>query len=313
MKPLVSIVIPVYNGERYIKSAISSVLNQDYQHVELIVLDDGSKDNTLEIIEWYGNRFYWETHPNMGQADTLNKGWQLSNGEILSYLSADDLLKPNAVSTSIDYLQANSNVVLTYCDFDLIDPHSKPIRRVRPPSFNYYDMVVKITCPPGPGVFFHRNAFEAAGLWNSNLKQMPDWDYWLRLGLIGDFCHIPKTLAAFRVHDDSLSFAKGDSQKSNEPVAIISDYFERTDLPENIIAAKEEALSNAYLTSAQLHWRAGRIRVAAAYIVRAMSLFPRNFQSIKTFRLIFNALFNRIGHRLLWTLKKFPLKKHLSL
>ena len=304
IQPLVSIVIPVYNGAKYIKTAIDSILDQDYPNIELIVLDDGSEDNTLEIIKKYTNNFYWETHSNMGQANTLNKGWQISKGDILSYLSADDFLIPNAVSTSIKYLQSNPNIVLTYCDFDLIDPQSKIIRRVNPPDFNYYDMAVKIVCPPGPGVFFHRKAFEAAGPWNSDLKQMPDWDYWLRLGLVGNFLHISEPLAAFRVHNESLSFAKGDSSKSDEPVLIISDYFKKSDIPESIIIAKDEALSNAYLTSAQLHWRAGRFKVGVTYIIKALSLFPRNFLSLKTFRLIFNALFNRVGHRILWTLKR---------
>lgn len=72
---MVTIVIPVYNGEAYVASAIDSVLNQDYPDIELIVLDDGSTDNTRNILQQYGNAFYWETHANIGQARTLNKGW----------------------------------------------------------------------------------------------------------------------------------------------------------------------------------------------------------------------------------------------
>jgi glycosyltransferase involved in cell wall biosynthesis len=302
--PLVSIVIPVYNGEKYIQKAIDSVLNQSYSKIELIVLDDGSKDDTLNIIKKYNHLLYWETHSNMGQANTLNKGWQYAKGEILSYLSADDLLMSNAVSTSIKYLKLNPDVVLTYCDFNLIDPQSKIIRRVTPPNFNYYEMVVKIVCPPGPGVFFHRRAFEAAGLWKSDFRQMPDYDYWLRLGLLGNFFHIPELLAAFRVHDESQSYAKGDASKSDEPVRIISDYFQMPNIPESIIGAKNEALSNAYLTSAQLHWRAGRFKVGATNTKKALSLFPANFLTLKTFRLVANALFNRLGYRILWALKK---------
>jgi glycosyltransferase involved in cell wall biosynthesis len=300
----VSIIIPAYNHASYLDMAIQSVLYQDYDNIELIVLDDGSTDSTNSMLKKYTGQFYWESQRNMGQADTLNKGWQMSSGAILSYLSADDVLSKSAVSTSIRYLENYPDVVLTYCDFNLIDPQSKIIRRVTPPNFDYYDMVVKILCPPGPGVFFHRRAFEAAGLWNSNFRQMPDYDYWLRLGLLGNFFHIPELLAAFRVHDESQSYAKGDVRKSDEPVRIISDYFRMPNIPESIIGAKNEALSNAYLTSAQLHWRAGRFKVGATNIIKASSLFPANLLTLKTLRLIANALFNRLGYRILWAFRR---------
>ena len=303
IEPLVSIVLPVYNGEAYIEDAIKSILAQDYAKIELIVLDDGSKDGTLKIVEQYGDKFYWESHANMGQASTLNKGWQMSSGEILSYLSADDLLMPNAVSTSIKHLQYRPECVLTYCDFNLIDPQSKIIRRVNPPDFDYTEMVVKIVCHPGPGVFFRRNAFEKAGLWNNAYRQMPDWEYWLRLGLIGEFYHISELLALFRVHNQSQSFAKGDPGKCDEPVRIITKYFCMPNIPGNIIVARKEAMSNAYLTSAHLHWRAGRLRSGFTYLYKAIELFPRNLWSFKIIRLVFNAMFNRMGHKLFRTIK----------
>ena len=162
--PLVSIVIPVYNGEKYIKEAIDSVLQQDYPNIELLVMDDGSEDNTLEIIKQYTESIYWETHANMGQANTQNKGWQLARGEVLAYLSADDAFLPNAVSTSVKYLLANKDVVLTYCDYYLMDTHSEIIRGVYAPEYDYIDMVVKIICAPGPGAFFRREGFEKTGL-----------------------------------------------------------------------------------------------------------------------------------------------------
>jgi glycosyltransferase involved in cell wall biosynthesis len=311
ISPLVSIVIPVFNGEKYIKEAIDSVLKQDYPNLELIVLDDGSEDNTLEIIKKYKGKFYWETHTNIGQADTLNKGWQLAKGDLLSYLSADDTLMQNAVRTSVKCLNSNPDVVLTYCDFNLIDPESKVIRRVNPPDYNYRDMVVKIICHPGPGVFFSRRAFEATGYWNSDYKQMPDYDYWIRLGLVGKFCHIPELLASFRIHSESQSFAKGNESKSEEPLRIISAYFQRSDIPEEIISAKNEALSNAYLTSAQLHWRAGRYKKGFNRAKEAIKLHPRNLWSKRTLRLTINALANRFLHQALWKLRNLSSKSNI--
>src|ERR687886_65993 len=105
--PLVSIVVPAYNHADYLAEAIESILAQDYPNIELLVLDDGSIDNTREVLERYAGQFYWETHKNMGEAATLNKGWRMSKGEILGRLSADDLLSQDAVSASVECLRKN--------------------------------------------------------------------------------------------------------------------------------------------------------------------------------------------------------------
>jgi len=229
--PLVSIVIPAYNYADYLDEAMESVLNQDYPHIELIMLDDGSTDNTREVLEKYTGRFYWETQENMGEANTLNKGWRMSRGEILSRLSADDVMLQGAVSTSVKHLLANPDAVLTYCDYDLIDSSSRKVRRVNAPEFDYREMVAKFICPPGPGAFFLADAFRAAGPWDSSLKLSPDYECWLRLGLQGKFLRIPEVLAAFRVHDESQSFAATDEEKSEEYVRVISNYYETQPVP----------------------------------------------------------------------------------
>ena len=294
--PLVSIVIPAYNGASYLRQSIESVLSQDYPNIELLVFDDGSRDNTREILQSYKDRFYWESHKNMGQSATLNKGWQLARGVVLSYLGADDVLDPRAVSTSLKYLK--DDVVLTYCDFNLIDPSSKLIRRVKAPDFDYEDMFSRFICQPGPGVFMTRRAFEAAGFWNTSYRQMPDYEYWLRLGLQGRFVRVPEVLASFRVHEQSQTFAQADERKAMEPVHIISDFIETQTLPPNLLSLKEKALSNAWIATAQLLIRAGRFHDGGQALLRAFSIYAPNFHSMRTLRILFNSLFNRTLHRL---------------
>lgn len=301
--PLVSIVIPVYNHGRHLTEAIQSVLEQDYQNIELIVLDDGSTDNTREILSGYGDRFYWETHKNMGQANTLNKGWRVAKGEILSYLSADDILLPNAVSLSIGYLRGD--VVLTYCDFNLIDSSSRIIRYVKAPEFSYSDMFTEYICHPGPGVFMTKAAFEKAGLWDSSLRQMPDYDYWLRLGLVGDFKRVPQLLASFRVHAESQTHAKADEQKAQEPIRIIQRFIENNKLNDRVGRYSNQAMSNAYLVSAQLHIRANRFGCGWRNIVAAISTYPRILIRFRTYRILLNGFFNHLLHRLVRFVNQF--------
>ena len=302
MRALVSIVIPAFNHASYLEEAINSVLGQDYPWIELIVLDDGSTDNTRDVLARYQDRFYYESQQNTGQAETLNKGWQMSRGSILGYLSADDLLLPDAVRAAVECLQDNPDVVLTYSDFNLIDPHSRVIRRVNTAEFDYRDMLVKLSCPPGPGAFFRRSGFEATGRWDSALRQMPDYDYWLRLGVHGHFKRIPRVLAAFRVHDASQTFSKTDKARAMEPVLILSRLFDSGTLPEPLMKVKDKALSNANVVSAQLHIRAGRYVEAGHCFWTAVRWNARALVSVNSLRLVLNALFNRVVHKCLWTL-----------
>ena len=302
--PLVSIVIPAFNLAGYLGEAIESVLAQDYPNLELIVLDDGSTDATPDVLRRYGGRIRAESQPNMGQVNTMTKGWAMSRGEILSFLSADDGLLPGAVSAAVACLKANPGAVLAYCDFNLIGPDSAVIRRVRAPDYDYDAMLVDVVCPPGPGAFFLRSAYEAVGPWDNTLKVMLDYDYWLRLGLQGRFVHIPRVLALYRVHGTSQTVAGYDEAKANEPVLIVERMFERADLPPRLLARRDEALGNAHLVAAQLHLRAGRYRSGLDALRRSFSLWPANLITLRALRVAANVLFNRVGHQVWWRIRR---------
>jgi glycosyltransferase involved in cell wall biosynthesis len=293
--PLVSVVIPAYNHADYLDEAIRSVLDQDYPNVELIVLDDGSTDDTSEVLEKYTGRFYWETQENMGQYATLDKGWRMSEGEVLAYLSADDVLLPNAIGTSVRHLFANPDAVLTYCDYYLIDASSSVIRKVRAPEFDYKEMVAKLICSPGPGAFFLRSAYDATGEWDASLRQIGDYDYWIKLGLRGRFVKIPEMLAALRVHEGSQTFAATDEGKSEEYVRVISDYYETQPVPPDVLAAKDEALSNARIFAARAHLRSKRYLLGLHRLYEGLSLYPKNL-SVRTARILAHGLFNHVRH-----------------
>lgn len=295
-RPLVSVVIPTYNYARYLEEAIESVLAQDYPNVELIVLDDGSTDDTREVLERYAGRFYWETHENMGEANTLNKGWAISKGQILAKLSADDVLYPGAVSASVEALLSNPDAVLTYCDFDYIDSESAVIRRVSAPELSYRDMVVKFVVPVGPGSFFWREAFEATGGWNGKLRKTNDLDFLIRLGLHGKFLKIPKVLAGFRVHEESQSFREGDA-RAEEIRRVIHDYFERQPVPPNVLAAKDEAFSNAHILAARASFAGKGYARGLAEVAKAARVCPKNLTPY-TFRMLAYGLFPRARYRL---------------
>lgn len=303
-KTLVTIVIPAYNHAKYLKQAIDSVLSQDYQNIELIVLDDGSTDNTLDLLKSYGNLFVWERHENMGQANTLNKGWKMAKGDILSYLSADDFLLPHAVRVSIENLLENPDAVLSYGDFQLVDSESRVVRNVSAPDYSYEEMVTNYICAPGPGVFFRRDAYLKAGGWDSNFRQSPDYEYWLRLGLTGWFMHINNRLAAFRVHEESQTFAPTTITRADEPLKIIQKYYNLENIPVEIFNKKKKAFANANFVSAQLHLRSGRYKLGFSNVYKAILISPQTLFSLRLLRMLANGLFNRGFHKLLQIIRQ---------
>ena len=93
VEPLVSVIIPVYNGEKYLSLSIESIINQSYKNIELIIVDDGSTDNSKEIIQKFNCKYFFQK--NKGQSSALNLGWKNASGSILGYLSCDDILENN--------------------------------------------------------------------------------------------------------------------------------------------------------------------------------------------------------------------------
>jgi len=296
--PLVSVVIPTYNAGRFLRKAIDTVLAQTYPRVELLVLDDGSNDDTGKILTSYGDRIHWESHANMGQAATLNKGWAMAGGEILSYLSADDALKPGAVAAAVSCLEAHPEVVMAYGDYELIDVTGKPLRTVAAPEFDYGEMVGEIVVQPGPGVFFRRWSYLRAGGWDPELRQIPDYDFWLRLGAVGVFRRMPSVLAEYRVHGESQSFIEPTRQKAEECVVVMEKFFSLDNLPDRVLPLKARAFAAAHLFCARLHLRAGRYSDVRRHLFRAWDWRPGSVISMRAVRLLGNGLLFRFWRRL---------------
>lgn len=292
--PLVSVVVPAYNHAAYLEQAIESVLSQTHPAVELIVLDDGSTDATAKVLGKYAGRFHFETQRNIGQAATLNKGWAMARGEVLGYLSADDYLHPDAVSRAAAALGEHPGAVVAYPDFELVDEASRSTGTVRAPDFAYRDMVMRMVCPPGPGAFFRRSAFAAEGGWDEGLRRIPDFEFWLRMGLRGDFVRIPRVLAYYRVHAGAQSFSPVDPVRADEYIRVIRTLFESGRLPSDLSGQVEPAIANAELNAARLHLLSGRYRVALERACAAVRRAPGKVLEPGAWRLLVSGILWRL-------------------
>jgi glycosyltransferase involved in cell wall biosynthesis len=300
----VSIVIPTYNHGRFLAQAIDSVLGQRYPDVELIVLDDGSTDETSDVIGRYSGRLRAERQPRMGQAATLNKGWAMSTGAILGYLSADDYLDPDAVGRAVEALQGSPHAVVAYGGFDIVDDAGQMVDAPRAQPFDYDAMVRNGLCPLGPGAFFRRTVLEAVAGWDERLRLVPDFDFWLRVGLHGEFRCLPEVLGHYRAHDRSQTYSRVAPAQADEIISVLDRLFSEARLPARLQGDRRRSLASAHLVSARFHFYAARYRVGLRRTATAIALNPGALATPRAYRLIASGLMRRGGQRLVWRLRR---------
>ena len=291
--PLVSIVTPAYNQAEYLAETIDSVLAQDYSSIEYIVLDDGSTDSTPEILRRYDGRIRWERHDNMGQACTLNKGWLMSHGSVIGYLSSDDRLLPDAVTTLVNTLQANPQAVVAYCDFALIDGAGHTIKTVMTEDFSRHRLTQDIICQPGPGALFQRHLIDTVGGWNQNLRQIPDYEFWLRAASVGDFVRVRKILAQFRIHEGSSSFRPVSPERSMEIVQTMIDYWGN----DRTLAAKK-SMARANIIASRSHAQSGRPIQSLKRLIFALCVHPQSTLCLKALVPIASGMLRRAYYKI---------------
>lgn len=284
--PLVSIVTPTYNQGPYLAETIRSVLAQDYPNIEYLVLDDGSTDNTPEVLKTFANgEFQWERQENMGQSRTLNKGWQRCKGRYLCYLSSDDRILPNCISTLVAAMEAHPEVSVAYCDTAVIDKHGKLVNKPIAPEFDRRQLIEELNCIPGVGAIFRREVFEKTGGWRPDLHQIPDFEFWLRAVQFGPFLRVPGSLSEYRVYEESGSIRPVSPQRSMEMVNTMRAYWK----DDSNNASARRSVSHAHTLAAKLHAQSGRPLAAITQFFRAGQLRPRLFIQRSAWRRLISA------------------------
>jgi glycosyltransferase involved in cell wall biosynthesis len=301
MLPWVTIVTPSYNQGDFLAATIRSVLEQDYSNIEYLVYDGGSTDNSLEIIQHYAERLdYWESKPDQGQAQAINKGLKRSKGQILGWLNSDDVLLPDAVSEAVKIFRREQDVDVVYGRLKRIDRNGKIVPTPTLPKdiveFNKYNVIGECVVNQ-PGSFWRRDILDRVGYLNEDLDYAFDYEYWVRILLAGGgFKRLNRPVAAFRLSPNSKTVGQT-ARAALEHLKIIEAFSSRSDLPEklgiskNVIekqARKGSALIKMYIFYGfmkEKRWIEAFRWFALAHVSDPLILFNRRWLDLALSRL----------------------------
>jgi len=208
-RPLVSIVIPTFNHARYLGGAVASALEQDYGSIEVLVVNDGSTDNTAQVIEPFASRIRYFFKERGGTSSALNLGIQKSGGAYLCWLSADDVFRKDKVTVQVGQMEQAQNLGFVYSGFNVIDAKGRVKHSVHSQYFSDHKTMVQQLLSGcfinGSTVMMRKSALEKVGGFDESLPQAHDYDMWFRL-----LRHYPcdfsgQLLVNYRWHGENLS------------------------------------------------------------------------------------------------------------
>ncbi len=242
---LVSIVTPSYNQSAFLEETILSVLQQEDVDIEHIIIDGGSTDGSLDIIEKYAGRLaWWVSERDSGQADAINKGLRRATGEYIAWLNSDDLYMPGAVAQAAAALGSNPEVGFVFGDAITIDTQGRKLNDLTFGDWGLEElMAFRIICQPA--VFMRRSVLEKAGYLDTTYHYMLDHQLWLRLARIAPIQHIPSTWAAARHHPEAKNVAQP-AGFSDETLRLLEWMREQPDLAPLVASNRRRVEAGAY-------------------------------------------------------------------
>lgn len=222
MLPLVSVVIPAFNAEKYIKETIDSVLKQTCKDFEIIVVDDGSTDKTKKILEQYIDRINYIFQENSGPSKARNTGIKIAKGEYIAFLDADDLWPKSKLALQVDFMELHPDIDMVFADMMtfnqdgvILKSYLKNIKRE-----NFYNillqeqhelkdpflMLLRANFIPTGTVMVRRGMLEKYNIkFDENISSVEDLDYWMRVSIFSKIGFIPEILKRKREHEENIS------------------------------------------------------------------------------------------------------------
>jgi glycosyltransferase involved in cell wall biosynthesis len=244
---LVTVITPVYNGSKFIAETISSVLSQNFIQFEYIVVNDGSTDNTIDILQTFisdtTSNLTVINQANQGEAISINNALKIAKGKYFCVVCADDPVLPGFLDVMTKAMENSVNAVVAYPDWLMIDENSKIIRKIRTLPYSQKTLIADCCCIPGPGAVIRRSAIHNNFFRNPKYRFTSDFASFLELSLHGEFVRVPLFLAQWRQHPEQATKVASGHLFSIEIQMAISDFFANNPLPYEIKKMKRRAIS----------------------------------------------------------------------
>jgi glycosyltransferase involved in cell wall biosynthesis len=221
MKPLVSVIIPVYNAEKYLKESLESVFSQTFQDFEIIAVDDGSTDKSIDVLNNYNHSIRLITQTNSGPARARNTGIKAAAGKYIALLDADDLWTSDKLRLQINYLEKRPDIGMVFADMlifegaDVIVPSFlesiadqelyKKILKQKDKIENFGSILLQCNVVPTGTVVIRKSCLKKTGLFDEDIYIVEDLEQWLKISMFTDVAFIPKILKKKREHQTNIS------------------------------------------------------------------------------------------------------------
>lgn len=269
--PRVSIVIPTFNNALFMREALESIFAQTYGSYEVIVVDDGSTDDTRSVLEPYRNRIHYRYQEHAGVSTARNRGLTASKGDYVVFLDGDDRLLPTKLFEQVAYLDTYPTIGYVHSGWQIIDRHGNLKATVEPwHRASKLDLESLLRAHPFflGAIMIRRNWMEKAGEFNRTLPQAEDVEYFLRLGTMGcSAAWLKKSTVLHRQHEESLT--TNVSQRVACVNRVFADFFRQPDLPRAVRELERTVRYNILMWGVWKLYRAGDHEHISEYLCQA--------------------------------------------
>jgi glycosyltransferase involved in cell wall biosynthesis len=315
--PKVSVVIPTYNRADFICDAIDSVLSQTYKDYEIIVVDDGSTDNTREVLKKYGDQIKYIYQENKRQGAARNNGIKHSTGEYIALLDSDDMWLPHKLEKDVACIESDDRIGVVYSNAILLyypsnrqkktkiyvargDVLIQAIKRV------YIDFA---TCGVSP-TLIRKECFDKVGLFNESRYIMEDYEMLVRIASKYHFGFVNEASTLYRLHqtNDSSNF----DEKKISMLKTQDVIFQNEELMPRISHLRNIAYSNVYLAIGVLYCIVGDMRTARAHLMESIRLYPIRILNRRFLASFFRTLLGKRIYFAIRKLKRFIQKRDIE-
>jgi glycosyltransferase involved in cell wall biosynthesis len=288
------IVSPSFNQANYLNDCLRSVEQQMVPRTHIVV-DSLSQDGSQQILQEFSEQprhysFQYISEKDQGQSNAINKGWQMVQGDVYSWLNSDDILCPNALTYVSEAFQQHPEVDFIYGDCQYIDQQGNLLGLYPVEAFDYIKLVSNAESTiPQPACFIRADALRRAGPLREDLHYVMDLDLWLRLGANGKGLYIQHTLAYLRLHDQAKSI-KHLSRFGQELIKLYQDFFQAHQNTPRIQALKNTATYRVMTKAADIAFWSGQYQESWRCASSAFRLFPFRRNKLLWRLLIFSLL-----------------------